>query len=447
MPFEPRKNRRGARSLWALAATLLAGCAQILGIEPLERGPADAGPADARPRDAAPADATPIDAGPDTTCSEGVIENATGATPIDTAPAGNDLAATCGGESSPDQVMLWTAPVTDYYVFDTFGSSFDTVLALFDECGGVELACSNNVGELGQSELVRKFRQGQQALVLIDGTAGDSGPGVLNIQPVTCPEADLEGQSFPLELTTLQSGDDFSSQCGGVGFEDRAFHWVAPSDGLYYFHATSDSFRPTVALLGGPRCTDRVLGCSPSSSGPHGAEVVRFLRAGQPVTVVVDGMDGAGLFRLDIGIKAGETCPEQDLIPGTTLLEDFTPRTLAPSCDITRHEGVFGGMLDTADRVYAFPVSGVGAPCFGECTVTVRSMNQPIVLYALEGGDCGGAEISCVKQLPDINDNVEASIELRALEVDTVYTVVVSDPSPLDSNSFEISGECFIACP
>jgi hypothetical protein len=450
MPLARGRHRRTGRAFQralASAALLLAGCSQILGIEPLSERPADGGPVDA-PVDARRIDAGPIDAGIDTTCSEGAIENATGATPIDTAPAGNDLGATCGGETSPDQILVWTAPVTDYYVFDTFGSGFDTVLALFDECGGAELACSNNVGNQGQSEVVHKFRQGEQALVLVDGSAGDSGQGTLNIAPVTCPEADLEGQTFPLELTTLGSSDDFSSQCGGVDQEDRAFHWVAPADGLYYFHVTSGSFRPTIALLDGPRCTDRVLGCSPSFDGPRGAEVVRFLRAGEPVTVVVDGMEGAGLFNLDIGIKEGGTCPAGELVPFLGVVESFTPRTLAPSCDTTRHVSSFGAELDTLDRAYVLTVPGTSEGCSRHCSVTAETEDEAIVLYLLEGGDCGGAELQCVKAFNDgASTTARATLDFPFITETTVFTVVAADVFPFSGNDeLQISVECFEAC-
>jgi hypothetical protein len=445
MSFDPRRIRRTTR--WcalASAATALAGCTQLLGIEPLGERPPDANPAEP-PVDARPVDARVIDSGIDTTCSEGTIENATGATPIDTAPAGNDLMATCGGESSPDQMLLWTAPVTDYYVFDTFGSGFDTVLALFGECGGAELACSNNVGDVGQSEVVHKFRQGEQALVLIDGTAGDSGEGVLNIQPVTCPEADLEGQTFPLELTTLQSADDFSSQCGGVDQEDRAFHWVAPADGMYYFHVTSDSFIPIVALLDGPRCTDRVLGCNAAQQGDFGAEVVRFLRAGEPVTIVVDGKEGAGLFRLDVGLREGESCPEAVLSEAVT--DDFTARSLAPSCTPALPGGSFGGIYAPPDKSYSFVVSGVGNICFGSCNVSVTAM-QDVVIYALEGDDCGGAEVACqVAQVDPASGRATATVGFPSAAEDTVYTIVVSDLSEFGGGGFTLEPFCAVACP
>jgi hypothetical protein len=423
-----------------VALVALGGCAQILGIDELSGGGGDAAP----PPDAIP---VPIDAGIDTSCSDGVILDGVGTTSIDTEAAGNDFTASCGGESSPDQMLVWTAPITDYYVFDTFGSGFDTVLGLYAECAGQEFACSNNVGDLGQSEVVRKFLAGQQALVLVDGTTGDSGQGVLNIQRVTCPDTDVEGQTFPVELTTRGFGDDTSSQCGGVGQEDRAYHWAAPQDGLYYFRVTSESFTPALTLIEGPRCADRVLACGGAQVGTYGAEIVRFVRAGQPVSLVVDGVDGSGLFTLDIALTANQTCSEAVVMAATEPFDDdFTERSLAPSCGFARQSGSFGQLYEVPDKVYTLIVPPVDGSCVGDCGVAVTSP-QEFVLYGLEGEQCGGAEVGC--QLAQLNGNPTATASLsfpRGTE-EARYTFVVADRSELDGGGFHVESFCSLACP
>jgi hypothetical protein len=445
MRSRPPWNRRAlAVHSLALGGALaaLGGCAQLLGIDDLS-GARDAAP---------PPDefSTDIDADVDTTCSDGVVPGGgTGTTPIDTEAAGNDFTASCGGESSPDQMLLWTAPITDYYVFDTFGSSFDTVLGLYAECAGEEFACSNNVGELGQSEVVRKFEGGQRALVLVDGAAGDSGQGALNIERVTCPDADVEGLVFPVELSTLGFGNDFAFPCGGIDHEDRAYHWVAPADGLYYFRATSDTFTPALTLLDGPRCSDRVLGCGGAFFGPYGAEVVRYLSARQAVSVVVDGVNGAGLFTLDIGLTPDQSCSEAVIMAaGEPIVDDFTERTLAPSCAFARQSDSDMQLYEAPDKVYTLVVPAVPPECFGECGVTVTSP-QEIVLYGVETEQCGGAEVGCQLALFDgTGANTTASIAFPRAAEETRHTVVVADRSELDGGGgFRVETFCSLACP
>jgi hypothetical protein len=295
---------------------------------------------------------------------------------------------------------------------------------------------------------VRKFEGGQQALVLIDGTTGDSGQGSLNIQRVTCPDADLEGQAFPVELTTLGFGNDFSSGCGGADHEDRAYHWVAPQDGLYYFRATSDSFTPAITLLDGPRCTDRVLACGGAQVNAYGAEIVRFLSARQAVSVVVDGVDGSGLFTLDIALTANQVCSEAVLsAEGAALDDDFTERTLAPSCGFARQSGSFGQLYDVPDKVYTLIVPPAGGGCFGDCGVTVTAP-QEFVLYGVETEQCGGAELGCLlAPLDGTTPTTTASISFPRGAEERRHTVVVADRSELDSGGFHLETFCSLACP
>ncbi|WP_428268575.1 hypothetical protein [Haliangium sp.] len=441
----------GWRSRPAWPAALLAactlglpGCAQILGIEDVAQSPPDA---QASPPDAAvPPDATvsPPDARAiDTSCVTAGMAQDIGITPVSTDTSSDTISASCGGQGSNDQVFEWTAPATDYYVFDTFNADFDTALAIYEECGGAELACSNNVGAVAQSELVRKFELGTQAIIVVDGVANDRGTGELNIQRVACPDVDLEGQSFPIVQSTVGYGDDFSSSCGGAGFEDRAYHFVAPEDALYYFHATSDSFQPIVNVLDGPRCSDRLLGCNTAADGTFGAEVVRRLDAGQEVTVLVDGNNNGGLFTLDIGISDAR-CPEEALDPfGSTTFPDFSPRVLAPSCSFIAGRDGVGERFDSDDITFEITIPARPATGSGSCDVVVTSAGE-FVLYALDDGECRGAETDCVIAAVDPSDppDYTASVTLRMQDQESRRTVVIADTSPFTDGDIQIDVPC-----
>ena len=234
-------SARGPRSsvLWLSSAALAwgAGCGQLLGLEETSLAPPD-----------------PL------VCAEALVPSTLEPTPVNTEALADDYTPSCGAAGALDQAIGFTAPVTDYYVFDTFGSGFDTVLALYDQCGGAELACNNNAGMQPQSELVRKLREGERALAVVEGNAGDTGTGALRVSRVTCPDADLEDRTFPVSLNTASFGDDHGGACGGAGQEDRAYHWVAPRDGLYAFRVDSRTFTPTISVVSGPRCSDSQLG-------------------------------------------------------------------------------------------------------------------------------------------------------------------------------------------
>ena len=101
-----------------------------------------------------------------------------------TAEATNDGEATCGASIfSPDVWYLFFAYTTGYVVFDTVGSSYDTVLSVHSECPGTmanESVCNDD--SLGIHASVRTYvYAGSEYLIRVSGVNGDSGPYALNI--------------------------------------------------------------------------------------------------------------------------------------------------------------------------------------------------------------------------------------------------------------------------
>ena len=108
---------------------------------------------------------------------------------------GNDFTPSCrAGSTAPDVSFRWVAPARARYVFDTIGSTFDTVLTLRSSCSGPELpgACDDDGAGVGlASRIVRAFGTGQEALIVVDGFGTSMGAYVLNIRQLTASEAGL----------------------------------------------------------------------------------------------------------------------------------------------------------------------------------------------------------------------------------------------------------------
>jgi hypothetical protein len=103
----------------------------------------------------------------------------------DTSGANSQLASGCGGDGAKEQVYQFVAPGPGSYRFDTFGSSFDTVLYVLDECAGPPLTCNDDAGFDLQSELVVHLAGGEKILVVVDGFGpDDAGPFLLNVQKI-----------------------------------------------------------------------------------------------------------------------------------------------------------------------------------------------------------------------------------------------------------------------
>jgi hypothetical protein len=80
-----------------------------------------------------------------------------------------------------DRAYLFTAPIAGTYVFDTFGSNFDTVLHVHDGgCGGPSLGCNDDTMGL-QSQLSVPLTANQTVLVVVDGFGNSQGNFTLHI--------------------------------------------------------------------------------------------------------------------------------------------------------------------------------------------------------------------------------------------------------------------------
>lgn len=80
---------------------------------------------------------------------------------------------TCGAGGGVDRTYWFTAPDTGLYQFDTLGSlGVDTMLGLYDGCGGGEVACSDDVGlwtDEQSAVIVRHLVAGQSVVLVVDG--------------------------------------------------------------------------------------------------------------------------------------------------------------------------------------------------------------------------------------------------------------------------------------
>ncbi len=415
-------------------ALTLPACAQLLGFEDVE-------PAGTQ-QDAAPSiDASGPDAAPDPlACAQQDFTPAIGTASGSNESTPNERDLSCGSENANDLLLAWRAPVTDYYVFSSEGSDFDTVLGLFEGCDGEEFACNNNVDGASTSELVLKIEQDTDVLVAVDGFASDTGSVALEVERVSCPDSDLAGQTLPLSLSSTGFGDDFSNSCGGEGNDDRAYHYVAPTDGLYAFTAVGESHSPIITVIDGSRCEDQELGCNRAAEPGFTSQVVRRLTEGQELSVYVDGRDGAGPFDLDIQ-PVEATCPESSLSKGNMLIGSYTSRTMSSSCSFTEARNSINVRQERNDATFLVEVPNAGLGCFGSCDIQITS-GEPFSAALLENGDCSGAELVCE---PSTANAVLIPAGMDETET-TERTLIISNMSNTAEANFTVSMFCAVAC-
>lgn len=109
--------------------------------------------------------------------------------------ADTELTGACEVGSTADVWWAYFPPFTGTATVDTFGSSFDTVLSVYAECGGNELACNDDAGSSGTRTSRVQFAVDPQQVYLIrvGGFAGALGDVALNIR-TDLPRLNLSGQ-------------------------------------------------------------------------------------------------------------------------------------------------------------------------------------------------------------------------------------------------------------
>ncbi|MCB9855564.1 MAG: hypothetical protein H6818_07725 [Phycisphaerales bacterium] len=114
----------------------------------------------------------------------------------------DDAEASCQTNSGKDVWFFWTATCTGEATIDTEGSVFttsnDTVLSVYDACGGTELACDDDDGTGLLSTLTLSVTQGVDYYIRVAGFSSNCGDITLNISCTalcgTCP-GDMNGDS------------------------------------------------------------------------------------------------------------------------------------------------------------------------------------------------------------------------------------------------------------
>jgi hypothetical protein len=92
----------------------------------------------------------------------------------------DDTTPTCATSSAEDRAFAFVAPADGDYVFDTDGSDYDTVLYLYDACGGAEIDCNDDAIGL-QSRVRARMTAGELVIIVVDGYSTNAGDFQLNV--------------------------------------------------------------------------------------------------------------------------------------------------------------------------------------------------------------------------------------------------------------------------
>ena len=152
----------------------------------------------------------------------------------------------------------WTAPVATAVSVDTFGSNFDTILAVYEgtSVGTLTKIASNNKTDdlTDQSSLSFVSQMGVTYYIAVDGQFGNQGNIVLNIsgavQPVITNIQETGGDTIELTWDSVD-GTDYEVQRTDDLFGPWSFlasHTANSSNSVVAFLARTKCSKSTVSL-------------------------------------------------------------------------------------------------------------------------------------------------------------------------------------------------------
>jgi hypothetical protein len=257
-----------------------------------------------------------------------------GSNPLNNTFATSDgLVASCAFGGGPDQNDVWFSytPATSGFVqFDTLASTAldDTTLAIFDECGGTEIACNDDAGTGLLSRVVFEVTAGEDYFVRVASFDGSTtGAGDLSItEGVLPPPANdlctnaiaFTGSTVtPINFDTTLAASEGTNPCGGAG-PDIFYAYTASVSGTAVISTCGSTFDTTLQAYDG--CGGvAVGGCSDDSCGAQ-SEVTICVTAGTTYIIQVDGFGGAsGVGQLTVTETAGGGTVANDDCTGATV--------------------------------------------------------------------------------------------------------------------------------
>ncbi|MEM6991798.1 MAG: hypothetical protein AAF721_14925 [Myxococcota bacterium] len=239
-------------------------------------------------------------------CEEEDIGSMEGVSVTSGSTAGEDdsLPVSCGSGGGSDRVIGFTASTAGDYVFDTEGSGYDTVIAVFDSCDAdSEIGCNDDTVGV-TSSLSVTLSAGQSVVVVVDGFLGDTGAWDLNVNaaPTDCFEEDIMTMigSPATTGTTVGEDEDFSLSCGGAtGSVEHVLRFEAPATATFTFDTVGSDYDTVLAAF--ETCAESSeLACNDDTDDVQ-SEISLDLVDGQEIFVVVSGfLNETGAYTLNI---------------------------------------------------------------------------------------------------------------------------------------------------
>lgn len=333
-----------------------------------------------------------------------------------------EFASVCGGGSSPERSFLFLPQQTGTYRFDTLGSSFDTVLYLFEgQCGGPTVACNDNISDFElSSQLEVDLVAGGLYTVIVDGFGGVQGDFLLNVDfveagPSLCDGAQNLGSAAPQVMSwgSEESIDNLFNGCTFTNLE-RRFIWTAPAAGDYRIAQDAFPLFSGLSVFDGG-CEGDSFACEITGLDVE-PEVQVAAAAGQEFLIISEWQADGQPVDLSLLIE-----PIIDPVPGCGTQIDEGPPVVVPG-NTNNATSDFQGSCSEGpapeDELWWT------APATGSYRFSLEGSNYDTLMYIRDGG-CDGPELGCSDDTFTMDGlEVWSSLELDLVAGQTVSIFV-----------------------
>ncbi|KPA09884.1 conserved hypothetical protein, secreted [Candidatus Magnetomorum sp. HK-1] len=199
----------------------------------------------------------------------------------------------------------WIAPETNHFIFNTFNSSFDTLLAVYIKNSDESFSeiISNDDAEGRTSQVTFYAQKETKYFIAVDGYQGESGAIVLSWNQSYFASNDNFSSALSIKGisgSTFAMNKDASKESGELNHANVAggkslwWKWEVPETTYYYLSTEGSNFNTSLAAYSGSSISDLevIVSNDDAFSDNHNSGVCFKAIAGFTYFIVVDGVKG-----------------------------------------------------------------------------------------------------------------------------------------------------------
>lgn len=322
--------------------------------------------------------------------------------------------------NSPNIWYCYTASCTGEVIVDLAGSSFDTMLAVYNECGCLPawtdmIECNDDFGRSRQSKIVFNAIAGDHYLIEVGGYGSETGLGFLSIscggqQPPAssnddCQDAKPVSDVENLGFDTTDATFDGPGLC--MNSPNIWYCYTATCTGDVTVSLAGSSYDTMLAVYNGCNCSvtlNDMIECNDDAGNTYQSEITFAATAGNQ-------------YLIEIGGYASETGPGLLSISCEGL--EPTPSSV-DECDNAKSIGDVNDLVfDTTGATFDGPGLCMTSPniwycytatCTGDATVSLIGSSYDTMLAVYNGCDCYPALGDLIECNDDFGNTYQSEI-------------------------------------